>query len=107
MLTGWAGRPNTVGGGGEEATIDDWEGRSGSGAEVYKEEDEEGDLQEFPEEEAGKETPSAGSGQLDQILESISAQASSVAFLQVQADRELRMTQRGVQKVAALRRAPT
>ena len=47
MFTGRAGRPDTVGGGEEEeAMIDDWEGRSGSGAKDYKEED--GDLQEFP-----------------------------------------------------------
>ena len=46
------GRPNTVNRGGEEATIDDWEGKLGLGAEVYEEEDEEGDSHDFPEEES-------------------------------------------------------
>ena len=49
MFTGRAGRPDTVDGGGEEATIDNWEGRLVSEAEAYEEED----LQEFQEEEAG------------------------------------------------------
>ena len=42
MFTGREGRPDTVGGGEEEeeAEIDDWERISGSGAEVYEEEDE-------------------------------------------------------------------
>ena len=77
------------------------------GSEGYEEEDEEGDAQDFPEEEAGQETPSAGSGQLDQILESISALVSSVALLQVQSDRERLLPQRGAQEAAALRRALT
>ena len=104
-----AGRPDTVGGGEEEeeAAIDDREGISGSGAEVYEEEDEDGYLQEFINEVAGQETRSAGSGQIDQILDSISALASSVALLQVQADQERRLPQQGAKKGAALRRAPT
>ena len=107
MFTSRAGRPNTVGGGGDKATIDDWEGRSGSESNSYKEEDEEEDPQEFIEEEAGQEIPSAGSGQLDQILERISALASAVALLQVQADQKRRLPQQGAQKSATLRRAPT
>ena len=87
IFTGRAGRPDTLGGREEEeAKIVNWEERSGSGAEVYEEEDEEGGSQEFPEEEAWQETPSAGSGQLDHIFESISALAFSAALLQVQAD---------------------
>ena len=50
MFTGQAGRPETVGGvEEEEATIDDWEGRSGSGDKVYEEEEEDRDSQDFPE----------------------------------------------------------
>ena len=37
MFTRPVRRPDTVGGVEEEATIDEWEGRSGSVAEVYKE----------------------------------------------------------------------
>ena len=87
MFTGQAGRPNTIDGEGDELMIDDWEGRSGSEAEACEEEEEEGGTQEFPKDESGQEMPSAGSGQLDQILEIISALASSAALLQVQADR--------------------
>ena len=88
IFTGRAGRPDTIDGGGEEATIDDWERISRSEAEAYKEEYEEEYPQDFPEDEVGQETPSSGSSQLDQILASISALASSVALLQAQADRE-------------------
>ena len=48
--------------------IDNWERRSVSEAKAYKEEEEEEDTQEFPEDEAWQETPSAGSGQIDHIL---------------------------------------
>ena len=75
-------------------------------AKVYKEEDKEEDPQEFPEDEAGQENPSAGSGQLDQILESIRAMTYSVGLLQVKADREQQLPQQGAQKAATLRRAP-
>ena len=56
------------------------------GAEIYKEDDKHGYSQEFPEEEAGQEMPSAGYGQIDQILESISALASSTVLLKAQAN---------------------
>ena len=52
MFTGWIERPDTVDVVGEEATIDNWVERSGSGAEVFEEEDKEGTWQHFPEEEA-------------------------------------------------------
>ena len=48
-------------------------------------------MQELPEDEVVQETPGTGSGQMDQILENISALASSIALLQVQADREQRL----------------
>ena len=61
----------------------------------------------FSADEAGQEAPGAGSGQLDQIMESISALASSVAILQFQADREQRLPHKGASKADTLRRAQT
>ena len=81
MFTGRAGRPNIVTGGRGEVSREDWEGGSGSEAEIYKELDEEGGLQGFSGEEAGQETPSVGSGQLNHILESKSVLLFSVALL--------------------------
>ena len=52
MFTGWIERPDTVDVVVEEAKIDNWVERSGSGAEVFEEEDKEGTWQHFPEEEA-------------------------------------------------------
>ena len=37
MFAGWAGRPDTIEGGGEEATIEDLEGISGLEAKTYEE----------------------------------------------------------------------
>ena len=107
MFTGRAGRPGTTNGGGDEPTVDDWEGRTGSEAESIEEEEGEENTKELPEYEAGQENPSAGSGQLDLILESISALASSVALLQVQGDRERRIPQQGARRAATLRRELT
>ena len=64
-------------------------------------------MQELPSDEAGQETPGTGSSQINQILESINALASSVAPLHVQADIERRLPQQGARKAATLRRAPT
>ena len=62
MFIRWAGYPDILDGGGDMATIYDLEGISGSESEANEEEDKEEDLQEFPEGEAGQETPIAWSG---------------------------------------------
>ena len=56
--------------------------------------------------EAGQEAPGIGSVQLDQILESTSTLASSVALLQVQLDRERQLPKQRTRPTAPLRRAP-
>ena len=58
-------------------------------------------------EDAGKEAPGAGCGQLDQILESIISLASSFALLKAQPDREQQLLQQRMRHVAPLSRAPT
>ena len=72
-----------------------------------KEKEEEDDVQEFSDDKAGQEAPGPGYGQLDQILEIISALAFSVALLQVQLDRERWLTQQSMRHGPLLRRAPT
>ena len=47
-----------------------------------------------------------GTGHMDQIFDIISALALSIAFLQVQVDRERRMPQKRRRTVAPLRQAP-
>ena len=63
--------------------------------------------QESPFGKGGQEAPETESGQLDQILESISDMASYVTLLQVQADRDRQMPQNRTRPEAPLRRAPT
>ena len=86
MFSGRVGRPDTIGGNDGTSAVeakgaDPWEQYSGSedGAGVGVEENK--DDQKLPEFKWGKETPGMGNGKLDQILESISALASSVALL--------------------------
>ena len=79
MFNNQAGHPDTIDGGGDEPTIEDWEVISVLEDKADKEEEE--DMQDFPEDEAGQEKLGAGSDQINQILESISALASSVAIL--------------------------
>ena len=57
--------------------------------------------------EAGQEVPGAGSGQIDQILESIIALASSFTLLQVQVDRKNWLPQQMMRYAALIRQAPT
>ena len=86
--------------------VEDWDEGTGSEAGSNKEEEEEEDIQEFPAGKAGQEKLGAGSGQLDQILDSISALTSSVALLQVQADIEQQLPQQGARKATTPRQAP-
>ena len=65
-----------------------WERHPGSESSTKEEEEEEEDVQEFSADKSVQEAPGSGSGQIDQILDSISTMASSVALLQVQSDRE-------------------
>ena len=51
--------------------------------------------------------PGSGSGQLDQILDSISALVSSVVLLKFQADIEQRLPHQRMRHAAPLRRVPT
>ena len=55
----------------------------------------------------GQKAPGAGSGQFNQILESISTLESYVAFLRFQSNREQRLPQQRTSKAAPLRQAPT
>ena len=96
------GRPDTIKGG-EEPEADKWERHSGSESSAKEREEEEEDVQEFSADKAGQEAPRSGSGWLNQILESISALASSVSLLQVQVDRELRLPQHMMRKADPLR----
>ena len=73
ISTGRAGRPKKIDGGRDDPMVEDWEEGTGSEDGANKEEEEEEDIQEFPAGKAGQEKLGAGSGQLDQILESISA----------------------------------
>ena len=111
ISTGRLGRPERIKGG-EETKTDPYKG--GSQWERHpvseasdEEEDKEHDVQEFSDDEAGQEAPGPGSGQLNQILEIISALASSVALLKVQLDRERWLTQQSMRHGPPLRRAPT
>ena len=93
MFSSRSGRPETLGG--DEYTNTEyaregsqWERYSGSEASAEVEGEEDEDDQEFLAGKGGQEAPETGSRLLDHILESISALASSVTILQVQADRE-------------------
>ena len=72
MFTGRVGRPKTIKGG-EETETDpykggsQWERHPVSEASA-EEEDEEDDVQELSDDEAGQEAPGPGSGQIDHIL---------------------------------------
>ena len=107
MFTGRAGRPDIIDGGGDKPKVVNWEGRTISESKANEEEEEEEYIQELPEYKAGKKAPGVGSGQLDQIMNSISALAPSVSLLQVQVDRERQLPQQGARKAATLRQAPT
>ena len=63
--------------------------------------------QESPFGKGGQEAPETESGQLDQILESISDMASYVTLLQIQADRDRQMLQNITRPEVPLRRAPS
>ena len=65
-----------------------WKRHPGSEASSEEEEEEEEDVQELLVDKAGQEVPGEGSGQIDQILESIIALASSFTLLQVQVHRK-------------------
>ena len=112
IFTGQVGRPDSIEGGGEPDT-DAYEGgyqcesHPGSEASAEEEEEEEEDGQELLADEVGQEASGTGSGHIDQTLESISALASSVTLLQVQADREQRLPQQRTRHAAPLRRALT
>ena len=114
MFSGRSERPETLGGDkdpnaedAKEGSHPQWERYSGLEASVEGEVEEDKDVQEFPAGEGGQEAPEIGSGQINQILESISALASSINLLQVQADREQRLPQKRTRPADPLRRAPT
>ena len=93
MFSGRVGRPLTIRGGEEPNMAGDkggfqWERYPGSEASAKEEDYEEEDGEEFLADKAGKDAPGTGSGHIEQILESISALASSIALLKVQANRE-------------------
>ena len=77
-----------------------------SEASAEEDDEEEEDGKEFLANKTEQEASGAGSGQLDHILESSSALESSVAFLQVQADIERRLTQQRMRKAYLLRKTP-
>ena len=110
MFTGRAGCPKTIEEG-EEPNADAYEGgdqgerHPRSEVSANEEEEEEEDGQEFSANKAEQETPGAGSGHIDQIMDSTTDMASSVALLQVQAGSKRRLPQ-STRKVALLRRAP-
>ena len=63
MFTGRSGHPGAIDGGGDDTTVDKWEGRTGSESKANEEEEE--DMQEFLTDEVGQEAPGAESVQLD------------------------------------------
>ena len=86
MFTVRVGRPETIGGGEEPDVADNkevsqWKLHPGSEASDKEEEEEEEYGQELSYNEAGQEALGSGSGQLNQIIEGISALASSIALL--------------------------
>ena len=83
MFNGWVGHPETIKRGKEPNTDaykreSQWKRHPGSEASAEEEEGE-GDGQELLADEAGQEVPGTGSGQIDQILESINALAAREA----------------------------
>ena len=111
MSSGRSGRPEKLRGNKDPNTEDaregsQWERYSGSEASVEGEGEEDEDVQEFLPIKWGQEAPEIRYGQLDQILESISALALSVTILQFQADREQQLPQQGTRSAVLLRRAP-
>ena len=86
MFSGRSGRPETIGGDEDPNEADSeggyqWESHPSSESSAKEEEEKDKDVQELSADESGQGAPETGSGQLDQILESISNLASSVAIL--------------------------
>ena len=80
MFNSRVGQHETIKWGGEPEAKE-LESHPSSEASAKEEGEEEEVDQEFSADEASQEAPGTGSGQLDQILESISALASSIALL--------------------------